>query len=85
MQKAIEKQTKGYTIVYNLYVPLAKLLHTDPEKDVGSVYAAFDDLRNEMKRFGTHVVVLYLDMSEKRKKDTLKLVSMTSFCISRPR
>ena len=73
MCQAIERQKLGYVTVYNLYTTLTTLDNTDPHTDQ-LIYEAFDDLRKAIKRFGPHLVVLYLDMQEKKKLQTLKLV-----------
>ena len=72
------KRTNGYTKIYDLYATLTALRNVDPEKEDGSVYAAFTKLRYEMQVFGPHIVVLSLEMSEKRKIHTFKLVSRSS-------
>ena len=83
MRKAIEQQTGGYTMVYDLAT--TPFLHkAELATDELSVYNAFNDLRAKLRGFRPHIVVVYLEMSEQRKTKAFKMVSRSTCNLQPP-
>ena len=86
LQWAIEKQTYGSTMINDLYNTVASLqkIHDKyKEKADDLIYVEFSSIREDLRKFKPHIVVLYLDMPVQKKIETLKLVSQKVWLVSK--
>ena len=67
--------TKGRTQIFDLYTTFQRLKHfTDVTEKMKNIYVTTWEIREAMAGFGTHIVLVYLDMEIESKIQALKLV-----------